>query len=77
MTRPDNQEILDSIAFTIGDTFSTTVDGSQERADFLGRLALTKVKDGLKDRGIGWLASRRYLRFARTEIEREMKQVLS
>ena len=74
--RQSDQEILDGIRFLVGDTFSTTVDGSEERANYLADLALARAKDALKEQNVGWLKSRRLLKSLQEDIERERQQVL-
>lgn len=71
-----DEAFLNSLRFLIGDTFSTTVNGSQERADYLANLELMRVKAALVENRVGLLKSKRILRKIRPEIEREKQQVL-
>ncbi len=74
---PSADAIREGLFFMIGDTFSTTVDGSTERADYLAGLALACVDEALAKATHLSRKEKRILRAAATaEIARERAQVL-
>ena len=74
---PTADEIRKSLAFLVGETFSTTVDGSTECADDLASLALTRVDEALAAHTHLSRKDKRSLRTAaEQDIARERVQVL-
>ncbi len=74
---PTADAIREGLFFMIGDIFSTTVDGSTERADYLAGLAQTHLDEALAKATHLSRKDKRSLRAAaEAEIARERAQVL-
>ncbi|MEM9716975.1 MAG: hypothetical protein AAF826_10715 [Pseudomonadota bacterium] len=68
-------EILADLEFIVGDEFSTTIDDSSERAEYLRQLAEKRCEEALAAKGIGWFKKSRLRKAVTQIIEREKQAV--
>ncbi|MEO0343156.1 MAG: hypothetical protein AAF198_06930 [Pseudomonadota bacterium] len=69
-------EFLDGLYLTIGDIFSTTVDGSEERANYLAARAEQSCKRAVEQSRFGWLAQRRLRKAYQKMIANQRQNLL-